>query len=163
MAQTPEAFREQFEQALFLFKMGLPFNLDAWDGYPAGRERLYAAFAEAGVQPIVLAGDSHAFWVNELKDASGVRRAVEFGTSSVSSPSIGDAIGGFPLGAALMQANDEVVFCDQSAKGFILLTLTADRAEAVLMQVSTILAKPFETSRLKRFSLSRDGRLADEV
>ena len=163
MAQTPEAFREQFEQALFLFKMGLPFNLDAWDGYPAGRERLYAAFAEAGVQPIVLAGDSHAFWVNELKDASGVRRAVEFGTSSVSSPSIGDAIGGFPLGAALMQANDEVVFCDQSAKGFILLTLTADRAEAVLMQVSTILAKPFEASRLKRFSLSPDGRLTDEV
>lgn len=163
MAQTPEAFREQFEQALFLFKMGLPFNLDTWDGYPAGRERLYVAFAEAGVQPIVLAGDSHAFWVNELKDASGVRRAVEFGTSSVSSPSIGDAIGGFPLGAALMQANDEVVFCDQSAKGFILLTLTADRAEAVLMQVSTILAKPFEASRLKRFSLSPDGRLTDEV
>ena len=163
MAQTPEAFREQFEQALVLFKMGLPFNLDTWDGYPAGRERLYVAFAEAGVQPIVLAGDSHAFWVNELKDASGVRRAVEFGTSSVSSPSIGDAIGGFPLGAALMQANDEVVFCDQSAKGFILLTLTADRAEAVLMQVSTILAKPFEASRLKRFSLSPDGRLTDEV
>ncbi|WP_296174791.1 alkaline phosphatase D family protein [uncultured Brevundimonas sp.] len=161
MAQVPEAFREQFEQALFLFKMGLPFNLDAWDGYPAGRERLYAAFAEAGVQPIVLAGDSHAFWVNELKDAGGARRAVEFGTSSVSSPSIGDAIGGFPLGEALMQANDEVVFCDQSAKGFILLTLSADQAEASLMQVSTIFAKPFEIKQLKRFSVRGDGGLAE--
>ncbi|MFE9083600.1 alkaline phosphatase D family protein [Brevundimonas sp. NPDC003935] len=163
MARVPEAFREQFEQALFLFKMGLPFNLDAWDGYPAGRERLYAAFAEAGVQPIVLAGDSHAFWVNELKDASGARRAIEFGTSAVSSPSIGDAIGGFPLGAALMQANDEVVFCDQSAKGFIVMTLTADRAEAALMRVSTILAKPFDVVQLKRFSLGLDGRLAEET
>ena len=163
MAQVPEAFREQFEQALFLFKMGLPFNLDAWDGYPAGRERLYAAFAEAGVQPIVLAGDSHAFWANDLKDASGVRRAVEFGTSAVSSPSIGDAIGGFPLGAALMQANDEVVFCDQSAKGFIVLTLTVDRAEAALMQVSTLFAKPFEVLPLKRFSVRMDGRLVDET
>lgn len=161
MAQVPEAFREQFEQALFLFKMGLPFNLDAWDGYPAGRERLYAAFAEAGVQPIVLAGDSHAFWVNELKDASGVRRAVEFGTSAVSSPSIGDAIGGFPLGAALMQANSEVIFCDQSAKGFILLTLSADQAEANLMQVSTIFAKPFEIIRLNRFLVSRAGNLVE--
>ncbi|MNU30656.1 Phospholipase D precursor [compost metagenome] len=161
MAQVPEAFREQFEQALFLFKMGLPFNLDAWDGYPAGRERLYAAFAEAGVQPIVLAGDSHAFWVNELKDAGGARRAVEFGTSAVSSPSIGDAIGGFPLGEALMQANDEVVFCDQSAKGFILLTLSADQAEASLMQVSTIFAKPFEIKQLKRFSVRGDGGLAE--
>ena len=162
MARVPEAYREQFEQALFLFKMGLPFNLDAWDGYPAGRERLYAAFVEAGVQPIVLAGDSHAFWVNELKDVSGVRRAVEFGTSSVSSPSIGDAIGGFPLGAALMQANDEVVFCDQSAKGFVLLTLTVDRAEATLVQVSTIFAKPFNTATLGRFSVNRDGRVIDE-
>jgi len=163
MARVPEAFREQLEQALFLFKMGLPFNLDAWDGYPAGRERLYAAFAEAGVQPIVLAGDSHAFWVNELKDASGARRAIEFGTSAVSSPSIGDAIGGFPLGAALMQANDEVVFCDQSAKGFIVVTLTADRVDAALMQVSTIFAKPFDVVTLKRFSLGLDGRLADET
>lgn len=163
MAQVPEAFREQFEQALFLFKMGLPFNLDAWDGYPAGRERLYGAFADAGVQPIVLAGDSHAFWVNELKDAGGVRRAVEFGTSAVSSPSIGDAIGGFPLGAALMQANDEVAFCDQSAKGFVLLSLTKDRADATLMAVSTIFAKPFEVSPLKRFSVRPDGGLVDET
>ncbi|WP_312782143.1 alkaline phosphatase D family protein [Brevundimonas sp.] len=161
MARVPEAFCEQFEQALFLFKMGLPFNLDAWDGYPAGRERLYAAFAEAGVQPIVLAGDSHAFWVNELKDASGARRAIEFGTSAVSSPSIGDAIGGFPLGAALMQANDEVVFCDQSAKGFILLTLTDERVEAALMKVSTLFAKPFEVSTLKRFGVGLHGVLVE--
>lgn len=163
MARVPEAFREQFQQALFLFKMGLPFNLDAWDGYPAGRERLYAAFAEAGVQPIVLAGDSHAFWVNELKDASGARRAIEFGTSAVSSPSIGDALGGFPLGAALMQANDEVVFCDQSAKGFILLTLGAQTAEARLVQVSTILAKPFEVEVTKRFRLDLNGGLTDDT
>ncbi len=160
MARIPEAYRDQFEQALFLFKMGLPFNLDAWDGYPAGRERLYAVFAEAGVQPIVLSGDSHAFWVNELKDAGGARRAVEFGTSAISSPSIGDAIGGFPLGAALMQANDEVRFCDQSAKGFILLTLTEDRAEAALMQVSTLFAKPFEVSALKQVVVIRaDGAI----
>jgi len=163
IASLPEAYRPQIAMAIQLYKLGLPFNLDAWDGYPAGRERLYAAFAEAGVQPIVLAGDSHAFWVNELKDADGARRAVEFGTSAVSSPSPGDAIAGFPLGAALMQANEEVVFCDQSAKGFILLTLTPDRVEAALMQVSTIFAKPFEVSVLKRFSVDHGGVLIDEA
>mgnify|MGYP006147630949 CR=1 FL=1 len=56
----------------------MPFNLDSWDGYPAGRERLYQTFRTAGVQPIVLAGDSHAFWVNELYDNAGQQRAVEF-------------------------------------------------------------------------------------
>ncbi len=160
MAQIPEAYRDQFEQALFLFKMGLPFNLDAWDGYPADRERLYADFVEAGVKPIVISGDSHAFWVNDLKDASGVRRAVELGTASVSSPSIADAIGGFPLGQALMQTNDEVVFCDQSAKGFVLLTLTEDFAEARLMAVSTIFAKPFETTVLARFKVTPEGEMS---
>ena len=59
-----------------------------------------------------------------------------------------------------MQANDEVRFCDQSAKGFILLTLTEDRAEAALMQVSTIFAKPFEVTTLKRVGVSRaDGAI----
>lgn len=159
MAQIPQAYRDQFEQALFLFKMGLPFNLDAWDGYPADRERLYADFAQAEVQPIVLSGDSHAFWVNDLKDASGRKRAVEFGTAAVSSPSIGDVLGGFPLGQALTQTNDEVVFCDQTAKGYVHLVLTPDHAEARLMKVSTIQAKPFETSTLAAYRVSPEGHL----
>lgn len=159
MAQIPEAYRDQFEQALFLFKMDMPFNMDAWDGYPADRERLYADFAEAQVQPVVLSGDSHAFWVNDLKDASGQKRAIEFGTAAISSPSIADALGGFPLGQALMQANEEVVFCDQSAKGFVHLTLSEAYAEARLMKVSTIFSKTFETTVLAAYRIQRDGNL----
>lgn len=155
LATLPAAVRDQVRQSIELFKLGVPFNLDSWDGYPAGRERLYAAFAEAGVQPIVLAGDSHAYWVNDLKDAAGARRGVEFGTSSISSPSPGDAVPRLPLGAALMQANDEVVFCDQSAKGYILLTLTPTEAKAELRTVSTLFAKPYEAGVLKTFTVAR--------
>jgi len=155
LASLPAAVRDQVQQSIELFKLGVPFNLDSWDGYPAGRERLYAAFAEAGVQPIVLAGDSHAFWVDDLKDAAGARRGVEFGTSAISSPSPGDAVPRLPLGAALMQANDEVVFCDQSAKGFVLLTLTPDQAKAELRTVSTIFAKPYDAGVLKTFAVAK--------
>jgi alkaline phosphatase D len=155
LATLPAAVRAQVRQSIDLFKLGVPFNLDSWDGYPAGRERLYAAFAEAGVQPLVLAGDSHAFWVDNLKDAAGDRRAVEFGVSAISSPSPGDAVPRLPLGAALMRANEEVVFCDQSAKGFILLTLTPDQARAELRTVSTIFAKPYEAGVLKTFTVAR--------
>jgi len=151
----PEAYRADVEQSLALFKLGLPFNLDAWDGYPAGRERLYQTFKAAEVQPIVLAGDSHAFWVNDLKDAAGEHRAFEFGTSSISSPSPGDAIKGFPLGQALAAANEEVVFCDQNAKGFVLLTLTPEAVTADLRAVSTLFAKPYETTTVKRFRVTR--------
>ena len=153
LAGLPESVRGEVQKSIGLFSLGMPFNLDSWDGYPAGRERLYEAFKAAGSQPIVLAGDSHAFWVNDLKDAAGDRRAVEFGTSSISSPSPGDAVG-FPLGAALMQTNDEVVFCDQSAKGYILLTLTPTEARGDLVAVSTIKAKPYEARTLKTWRVA---------
>ena len=163
LAGLPEAVRNQVRQSIDLFKLGVPFNLDSWDGYPAGRERLYAAFAEAGVQPIVLAGDSHAFWVDELTDAAGARRGVEFGTSAISSPSVGDAVPRPPLGAALMQANEDVVFCDQSAKGFVLLTLTPDQAKAELRTVSTLFAKPYEAGVLKTFTVAKTADGLGEI
>lgn len=155
MASLKPEIRAQVQQAQQLFSLGVPFNLDSWDGYPAGRERLYAAFAEAGVEPIVLAGDSHAFWVNDLKDAGGARRAVEFGTSSISSPSPGDHVPGVPLGAALNAANPEVVLCDQTAKGYVLLTLTPTQAKAELRTVSTIFAKPYRERTLKTFTVAK--------
>ena len=152
----PADIRPQVEASIELFKLGLPFNLDSWDGYPIARERLYAAFQAAGVEPIVLAGDSHAFWVNELHDDAGRRAAVEFGTSSISSPSPADAIGGLPLGLALMAANpQEVKFCDQSSKGFVLLTLERNQATAELRAVSTIMAKPYEARTVKRYRIAR--------
>ena len=158
LESLPESVRAEVAPSVELFRLGMPFNLDAWDGYPTARERLYRAFKAANVQPIVLAGDSHAFWVNDLKDDAGERRAVEFGTSSISSPSPGDAIGGgFPLGQLLTATNPEVVFCDQSAKGFILLTLDRTTARAELTAVSTILAKPYQTRVLKSWQVTRDA------
>lgn len=155
LASLPAEVADGLRKVIPLFKAGLPFNLDSWDGYPVARERLYAQFAEAGVQPIVLAGDSHAFWVNELKDAGGTRRAAEFGTSGISSPSPGDAVGAVPLGPLLDQANPEVLHCDQKAKGFLTLTVTREAATAELTAVSTILAKPFETRSLGRWRVEK--------
>ena len=161
VATLPADVRPQVEAAIQLFKLGLPFNLDSWDGYPAGRERLYETFAAAGVSPVVLAGDSHAFWVNELHDRAGARRAIEFGTSSISSPSPGDHVGGLPLGAALSAANPEVKFCDQTAKGYVLLTVTRERMTGELWAVSTIMAKPYELKRLRTFVVTPDGDLTE--
>lgn len=155
LASLPAEVADGLRKVIPLFKAGMPFNLDSWDGYPVARERLYAQFADAGVQPIVLAGDSHAFWVNELKDASGARRGAEFGTSAISSPSPGDAVGAIPLGPLLDQANPEVLHCDQKAKGFIALTVTPESATAELISVSTILAKPFETRSLGRWRVEK--------
>jgi alkaline phosphatase D len=101
----------------------------------------------------VLSGDSHAFWANDLLDARGRLVAAEFGTSSISSPSVGDALPGLPLGQLIAQANDEVAFCDQNAKGFVLLTLTKQAARGDFIAVSTILSREFQTRQLASFSV----------
>lgn len=140
------------------YQAGLPYNLDSWDGYPAARERLYASFRRAGSEPLVLSGDSHAFWADDLGDAEGHRVAVEFGTSSISSPSIGDMLPGVPLGAMLTEASPEVRFCDQHHKGYILLTLTPERAMADYVGMSTVYAPAYEARSLGRFAVEAKDR-----
>ncbi|WP_404711903.1 alkaline phosphatase D family protein [Sphingomonas sp. MMS24-J13] len=154
VASLPPEIGKQVTAALASFKAGLPYDLDAWDGYPAARERLYAAFREAGAHPIVVSGDSHAFWANDLFDDGGRLVASEFGTSSITSPSDEDELGGIPLGKMLREANKEVVYCNQKAKGYILLTLTREIAKAELIAVSTILAKPYEASTIATYEVA---------
>ncbi|MET4897016.1 alkaline phosphatase D family protein [Sphingomonadaceae bacterium jetA1] len=142
MANIPAELRPLLAQAQASYRAGLPLNFDSWDGYPAERERLYAAFARAGSQPVVVSGDSHAAWANDLYDAKGNWVAAEFGGTSITSPSWGDLMPG--IGHEIAAANPKVVrFCDQEGKGYIHLTLTRDTATARFMTVSTVLAKPY--------------------
>ncbi|WP_394370043.1 alkaline phosphatase D family protein [Hymenobacter piscis] len=111
----------------------LPYNLDAWDGYPTERERVYAA--AAGKKLISLAGDTHNAWHSNLTTADGRRAGAEFACSSVSSPGFeallaGDAaaIAGFEQSNALLI--DDLQYLDASRRGYILATFTADSATA---------------------------------
>lgn len=163
IAKLPPAIGKRVVAAMPAYRAGVPMNLDAWDGYPHARERLYASFARAGSRPIVLSGDSHAFWANSLSDDRGRLAAHEFGTSGITSPSWGDALPGFDIGAAIAAANDEVLFSDQKRKGFVLLTLTREDARADFHDVSTILAKPFQSGAFKRFRIGSAERVLREA
>ena len=149
LAKLPPAYAKRIPAAVASYKAGLPFNLDSWDGYPPARERLYAGFRRAGVHPLVLSGDSHAAWANDLADASGAAVATEFGTTAITSPSYGDVLPG--IGEAIAQANDEVAFCDQQGKGYLLLTLTASEAVAEFRAVSTVTARDFTPRVVARY------------
>lgn len=152
LAQLPEYARKRVAMSVAMSAYDIPSNLDAWDGYPADRQRVYDILTAAKARPIVLAGDSHMFWANELwNDAGDKRVAAEFGTTSVTSPGYGDILPGVPLGEAFVQRNKEVKYAHPSAKGFLLLTLEHGKATGELMAVSTILETTYETSVLKRF------------
>ncbi len=151
MAKESPASQKRLERLERLSELDLPYGLDMWDGYPGDRERVYDAMKAAGARAIVLSGDSHAFWANELHDAGSRRVAAEFGTTGVTSPGAGDTIKAFSVGEVFASANREVVFSDQAAKGFVLLSLSREEAKAELVAVSTIIAKPFETRVIKTF------------
>jgi alkaline phosphatase D len=154
MAETPEAVRARLAQMDVLAPLNLPYGLDMWDGYPADRQRLYQTLSAAS--PIVVSGDSHAFWANELYDApeGGRLVAVEFGTTGVTSPGAGDYLTTIPVGEVYAKANREIVYSNQAAKGFVLLTLTRDEAKGELIKVSTITETAFETSVDKAFKVT---------
>ena len=136
--------------------LGLPWGTDMWDGYPADRQRFYGLVEKARANVIVVSGDSHAFWANELYNAEtgGKRVAVEFGTAGVTSPGPGEAIAQIPLGDAFAKYNREVLFNNQTAKGFVLLTLTHAQATAELMAVSSIKDRAFTTRPIATYHVT---------
>ncbi|MEH3160375.1 MAG: alkaline phosphatase D family protein [Sphingomonas taxi] len=129
LATLPVGWAARLKASIAATRAGLPFNFDSWDGYPPARERLYQAFRRAGCRPVVLSGDSHAAWANVLHDDGKAAVAVEFGATAVTSPSYGALLPG--IGALIAQANDEVLFCDQDHKGYLLLTLTPEAATRI--------------------------------
>ena len=131
-----------------------PLNLDAWDGYPAERERLYVKAREANARLIVLSGDSHAAWASNLHDEWG-RVGVEFGVTAVFSPqpSFSRALPGAPMADLIAAASPDLEWCQFEPRGFFLLTLTPERAECRMMGLSTIMEPTFEVVEEARFEV----------
>jgi len=156
LANASAAGRAGIKRMMRVAANRLPYNLDSWDGYPAARDRLLALFKSEKARPIVLAGDSHSFWVNQVFEtdaASGPVIAAELGATSITSPGAGDFLPDLPLNEAFDKTNPEVMFTDQSAKGFVKLTLTRTEARADLVAVSTIIDRTFKTRVLKSFKI----------
>lgn len=130
-----------------------PLNLDAWDGYPAERDRLYAKVRAANGRLVVLSGDSHAAWASNLHDGEG-QIGVEFGGTAVSSPqpSYSRALPGAPMGQLVADASPDLEWCEFEPRGFFVLRLTPELAECRMIGLSTIMEPTFETSERARFT-----------
>lgn len=152
LAGMSEPYRGMVDRSQAVFKAGLPFNMDAWDGYPPARERLYAMLRRIGANAIAFAGDSHAAWANDLYDASGTLVGAEFGTTAITSPSYGSLLPG--LGKIIAAQSPEVAFCDQDHKGYTMVTLTREAATAEFVTVSTVTAKDYTTAIAARYARS---------
>ncbi|HSG91676.1 MAG TPA: alkaline phosphatase D family protein [Pseudomonadales bacterium] len=142
----------------------LPIYLDTWDGYPWARERFYALCADAGVRDLlVLTGDSHAFWLNELRDDAGAAVGLELGTTGVTSPGdfadFGPALGA-RIDAQLAEHNPEVLWTDNVPRGYLRVDLTRTQAQARFIALSAVETTDYSLSVLREETIRPvDGRL----
>ncbi len=105
---------------------GVSFNHDQWDGYEGARDRLFAYLAaRRPSNPVVLTGDWHSSWVNDLKadftDPASETLATEFVGTSISS-----GCPWAPAVAAAVPVNPHVKYFDGDRRGYVRATITPD-------------------------------------
>jgi alkaline phosphatase D len=141
----PDAARSDSQRAL-LAQQKVPYNMDAWDGYPAARDTVLAMARNQGKNLVSLAGDTHNAWAGNLTDVSGQRVGVEFGTSSVSSPGFERAvplIANDLLADGFLRMVDDLRYAETSKRGYAVLTLTPGEARCEYIEISTVLSRDY--------------------
>ena len=156
----------QWDQARAFVKfstLGLPTNLDAWDGYPAARERFYDVVRETSGADglLVVTGDTHTWWANDLVAKDGAHVGVELGCHSVSSPSPyrKEFLGGKGAEYALLtgQDNEDVRYISGEDHGYIALTVARDEVDARFVAVSTIESPHYDAFEKAGFTIRKSG------
>jgi alkaline phosphatase D len=113
------------------------------------RETVLATARQLNKNLVVLSGDTHNAWANELADLQGAPVGVEFATSSVSSPGF-EAI--FPtedptaFARGLEALIGPLQYADTSQRGFLLITATPQACRADWHFVSTVLNRSYTST-----------------
>lgn len=147
------------KQYIEFSKFGLTWNMDAWDGYVAARERLYASAKSANARLVTLTGDTHTAWANDLHDEAGELRGVEFGCTSVTSAGLGDILPIPQMNALMEEKNEDVRFFDAFGRGYTMLSLSADAVDAEFVKISDVYTKNYtvETVKSMRSTVQNKG------
>jgi alkaline phosphatase D len=105
---------------------GQRFSMDSWDGYVGSRNRILGFVAERDVRDlVVITGDVHSNWANELKadfaDPESETLGVEFVGTSITSG--GDGADTNPSSEAIVAENPHIKFFN-GQRGYVRCTLT---------------------------------------
>jgi len=136
--------RTMEEQALL--DSGIPYNLDAWDGYAFERDQLLSFAGSLGSKLVTLAGDTHNAWNSQLTTTQGDIVGVEFGCASVSSPGLDGVLGTdtaglfSPLVSTLV---DDLKYANLTGRGYLHLQFTGEEVRATQRFVTTITAQDY--------------------
>jgi alkaline phosphatase D len=120
---------------------GQVFNTDQWDGYQDDQAQVLAAMAASGdTDPVVLTGDIHSSWANDLPtDPDGYRVdrrssvGVEFVCPSITSDGFKEVLGSAAAAqgatAAFQAVNPWVRYLEGIGHGFAVIDVTPERVQ----------------------------------
>ena len=137
-------------------------SMDQWSGYPAARARLLDTIARSAPnRTVVLTGDIHTNWVNELR--TDFRRpeqpaiAAEFVGTSISSG--GDGSDATVLATPAIRADNPHVQWQQNRRGYMRCTVEADAWTTEFRTVPYVTRPdaPLETPTRWRLNRGRAG------
>lgn len=152
-----------------------PFNVDAWDGYLANRNRTFQTLYENDIgNNILIAGDSHANWVSDLvwlgnssyDPATGAGSiGVEFAGTAVSSPSpAGQNISmaaANNASRALIRDNRELQWSELYYRGYFELHISQDSVEANFFGIPTLSNRNPDEISLANFTVLNGANALD--
>ncbi|MBC7208151.1 MAG: alkaline phosphatase D family protein, partial [Methyloversatilis sp.] len=146
-ATQPDALTRA--ERYILGQPSIPRSTDAWGGYEAAREAVYAAARRLDKNLIVVAGDTHNAWASDLVDAAGNRIGVEFATPGVSSPGmeVSRRTDAPEVVAQWMVDNiPDLKYAETGHRGFMVLTATRDECRSTWYFVSTVKSRQYTLS-----------------
>lgn len=144
------------------FRQGMDSNeyaywTDVWDGYPESRSRLMNHLRETKVRnPVVMSGDIHSFWANDLKlnadDDKSPVVATELVGTSVSSPGPN-----YELYSKYVPNNPHVKFFESRMRGYVFLEISEKQVDVHFRTVSDVTNPESTVSTLMNYTIE-DGR-----
>ena len=129
------------------------FSTDSWDGYPAGRGRLLQRMRDTHVaNPVVVGGDAHSFFANDLRpdfnDVSAPVVATEFVGTSISA--VGPPYD--PIAKALPD-NPHVHFFESRRRGYVAVVLERAHMQVRMRVVSDATDPHANVETLRTFAV----------
>ncbi len=134
------------------------FWTDAWDGYPAARKRLLQSLQKNRVSnPVILAGDSHMFWVSDVQadadDPNSRVVATELSVSAITSRTI---VPSWTVGA-LLSENRHIHYANTEYRGYMRVNITPKGMTADLRGMDNVDSRDAGCKTIASFFVE-DGR-----
>lgn len=154
-SNSADWLKQRIQSGVAAGHVGVPLNMDAWDGYPAARRRLLSSALAANAELLVLTGDTHNAWAFDL-DHHDERVGVEMAGHSVTSPGAESSIRWLKpdeMARTTVERNRQLKWCDMSQRGYMAVELTPASATSEWRFLASVRQKGTALAGVKRMTV----------